>query len=176
MITTTDTNDSRAALVASARDTQAETIRERHGQLMAKMDMTKDCVQSTITDAFDIAKLVEAARATIGSQFAKWWRDQDLPAGWVARYIKLAKTAGRNTLGDKDQLRLIGILPEADTHNDNQRAHGADPFAWTKQAGKLKAAFTVQSVGGLSKVERITAMQHLKPIVEVYEALKALSK
>lgn len=158
----------------AAADALADEIKDKHAQCGEIQSATMEHIAATIDARVAVARLVETAAATIGSGvgFAKWWRDRDMPVGWAAKYLKLAKTADRHTLGDKGQLRLVGLLPEPEGGNEgNQRER--NPFEWTKWAGKIKARLTIESIGTMGRMDREVAMKQLEPLVAVYEALKA---
>ena len=159
-----------------AIDALANEIKARHESCNDIQQHATEAITATIGARVEVARLVEAAHSQIRSSvaFAKWWRDQGMPDGWAAKYLRLAKTAGRNTIGDKGQLRLCGILPEAESGNDGQR-RDPNPFEWTKWAGKIRARLTVDSVQSMGEVDRAVAMKQLKPLVDIYEALNKVS-
>ena len=151
----------------------ADEIKQRHEACQWIQEGAIQSIHDTIKARVEVARLVEAAHATIGSgvRFAKWWRDADMPVGWAAKYLTLAKTADRHALGDKGQLRLIGLLPEAEHGNQGQHREPS-AFAWTGWAGKIRRTLTPEAIKGMGQTDREVAAKQLEPLVEVYNELK----
>lgn len=151
----------------------ASEIKRRHEACQQVQSTAVGWIGQTIKARIEVAGLVEAAHATIGSgvKFAKWWREMDMPCGWAVKYLRLAKTADRHTLGDKDQLRLIGLLPEPEKGASGV-AREPNLFIWTKWAGKIRTTLTPESIAKMSTMDREIAARQLEPLVKVYADLK----
>ena len=148
---------------------------EQHHELAERRQMDAiDGINDLVEARLSTAALVETAKANLGHRFHQWWREYGLPTDWDHKYIRIAKTRDNLQLNDRNQLRLIGILPdiEHDGDGDNQgTVRPINPFAWVKIAGKLKATLTEDTVKAMDAHERQTARLHLKPLVELYNAL-----
>jgi len=153
----------------------ADEIRRAHELSEGREQYARASIEELIEARVETATLVEAARASVGKgQFREWWETNKLPAGWAARYLKLAKTAKRHTLGDKNQMRLIGIIPTPEPMAAGEHQRQADnPFQWVKIAGRLVTTLTADRISAMDAMERETAKMRLKPIVELYEKLDA---
>lgn len=158
--------------IKQATDSLAAEIQKRHKACQSVQNSALKKIEDTIAARIEVARLVEAAHASIGSgcKFAQWWRERKLPVGWAEKYLRLAKTADRHTLGDKNQLRLIGLLPEAE-ESDHSEARESNPFCWTKWAGKIKMTLTLDRINGMSRIDREIAARQLEPLVKVYNQL-----
>ena len=150
----------------------ADEIKQRHEACQGIQDDALEQITNTIRSRIEVARLVETAAATIGGgvRFAKWWRDMDMPVGWAAKYLTLAKTADRHALGDKGQLRLIGLLPGAEHGNTGQQRQPS-MFAWTGWAGKIKRTLTPECIKSMGQTDREVAAKQLEPLVELYHSL-----
>jgi hypothetical protein len=169
-----DHADLRAVQIREAHAATAREIHERHEQLMQKGGNLRDAMVAHCEEAIRIARLVEAMHAQLGGRrFADWWHEQRLPVGWAERYMRLAHTAERNTLGDKDQLRLIGILPEAEAGSDPQKRQEQNPYEWVKLTGRLTAVLTPEAIRSMGEVDRRVALQKLEPMKRVIAELEA---
>lgn len=170
-----DTEDARALLGNQSREALAREIHDRHNALEKRAGETRDAITATCSEAMELAKLVEAAHSSMGGkQFALWWREQKLPVGFAEKYLTLARTSDRHTLGDKDQLRLIGVLPEAE-HGaaEQQQRQQANPLAWVSYAGKLNASITIESVRAMPAAERHIVLQKLLPLKAIIAELES---
>ena len=169
----TDNRDSRAILAAASHEVAAVQIKAKHDNMLQRRDGAAEEIASVCHDAAEIAFLVQTVHSEMGgARFAHWWREQDMPAGWAAKYLRLAKTANRKALADKDQLRLIGVLPEPDTHNDNQSPRPVNPFAWIKWSGKIASAFKPMQIGSMDEADRFAALKNLEPIEKIIRELR----
>lgn len=171
--TTTDDRDARGALYRDSLDASAEEIRRRHEQMMRDRDIAISETEKVCHEAFDIAVLVSAVHKQVGGRrFAEWWREKNMPVGWADRYLKLARTAGRRDLPDKDQLRLIGVLPEPEESTIGQHKRQPNPFAWIKWSAKITRNFPAEAVETMDEADRIAALKHLQPIKELIAKLE----
>lgn len=162
------TNEALAAL--------AKRINENHNAAQTRVAAVREEVEDICSLSISIAKEVEVAHAYLGGpRFKKWWDDQKLPVGYASKYLTLAKTSDRHTLGDKDQLRFIGVLPEADGHNEGTERGKSDAFDWVKPAGKIRAKLTLDSIGKMGSTEREIAWRQLRPLFETLMELKRLT-
>jgi len=168
-----ETEDSRFQLKKMSLEEAARTIQAQHAAFIhARVDAI-DQTEKVCNQAADIASLVETVHAALGGRrFMAWWDEQKMPPGWAARYLKLARTADRRTLADKDQLRLIGVLPEPETTTTGQSRRRPNPFAWIKWTAKIRKSFPEQSLEVMDEAERKAALKHLKPIRELIDRLE----
>lgn len=160
-----------AAAEVIAKDALAEAIRQRHEFAEEAKKLAADGITHAMQCYVETSQLVEALKNQTGNRFRQFWRDHQLPAGWDAKYLRLARTAKR--LPDKDQLRLIGIIPEAEDHHQNQQSQAPNPFAWVKWANKASSELTPERIERMDSFERRSAMERIKPLVDIYERLKA---
>lgn len=160
--------------IQASTEALAAEIVHKHRECEGIQQDALSAITSTIEARVSVARLVETAHSLIGSgvAFAKWWREQNLPAGWAAKYLRLAKTADRNMVGDKNQLRLIGLLPEPESGNAGNHRK-VDMFAWTKWAGKICHTFTPEFTEKMGSIERASAAKLLEPIVELHRKLSS---
>jgi len=161
----------------STAEELAEHIRKLHFTAEGVQSDTIDGINRLIEARVAVATLAETARANLGNAYHQWWRDSGLPAEWDRKYITIAKTSKRLNLSDKNQLRLIGIVsdePESGADADGTRgtARQSNPFAWVKFAGKVRANLSMDDISTMDDHERETARLHLKPLVELYNALE----
>ena len=168
---TKNSNDN-PAVPTDFSDDLAREIQRLHMIAETKAKESRTGIEEACLAREGVARMVDAGHARAGTtvKFAEWWRAAGLPKGWGRKYMTTARTPGDRTKG---ALRRFGILPEADTHNDQQHRREDNPFAWTKQAKKLAVALTKKSVSEMSELDKITARKHLESIMEVCEALKA---
>jgi len=159
---TTPANDQLAAEI------QRLHLKAEHCQAAA-MDGINDLIETRIS----VAALVETAKANQGHHFRLWWESNHLPTEWAARYLTIAKTAKRVKLGDKNQLRLMGILPEPtgeeETKAPQHREGGS--LEWIKLAGRLNTTLTKDRINQMDKFQRRLAIDKLKPLIEIYNEL-----
>jgi len=156
----------------SLSDELADQIRDRHEQANRKGAATLDSIKEAISDRVGVAYLVESAKAKHRGNFREWWRENGLPIEWAARYLKLSKTAKRAAIADKDQLRLIGLLPSATDHHEGQASRAVNPLEWVKWAGKLSTTLTSDRVKQMDSVQRQVALRTLEPVMALYKALQ----
>ncbi len=75
-------------------------------------------------------------------------------------------------IGDKGQLRLIGLLPEPEGGNaGNQRP--VNKYGWTKWAGKIGQTFTPEFISNMGSIERASAAKLLEPLVRLHKQLSS---
>lgn len=148
------------------------SIQQCHEIAEANQKNAVDGLSALIIARRETAALVEKAKAETGKGFREWWDNSGLPYGWAARYLTIARTAKRNALGDKNQLRLIGILPEIETGNKSeQQSKQVNPFAWVKAASRLAGSLPTDRISNMDDFEKREARERLKPIVDCYKAL-----
>jgi hypothetical protein len=149
----------------------AEDIKARHETCQLMQGEAVEFIGQTITARVEVSRLVETAHSIMGgAAFVAWWRDLDMPHGWAGKYLRLAKTADRCALGDKSQLRLCGILPEAEPGNDGQRRE-ANPWQWTGYVGKIRASLTPERISSMGSVDREVALQQVEPLLEQMQGI-----
>jgi hypothetical protein len=160
-------------LTTQTTDALVEEINREHEEADRLQQSTIISINTLIARRVRVAALVETAKANTGQGFRTWWETNNLPDGWAARYLLIAKTAKRQKLADKNQLRLLGILPEPESDGEerNHKRRADNPLAWVKVCGKLKASLTDDRIKQMDDTERQTAAMHLKPVVELYHAL-----
>lgn len=158
--------------ISESTSALADEIKQRHQACEGIQSGALEAISNTITHRIEVARLVETAAATIGSgvRFAKWWRDMDMPVGWAAKYLTLARTADRHALGDKGQLRLIGLLPEAE-HGHTGEKRERNLFAWTGWAGKIRRTLTDETIEAMGQTDREVAAKQLEPLVDLHRRL-----
>jgi len=170
---TRDNKDARHHLKAESLERAADEIMQRHAGLMARRDSLLGETHKVLHEAADIAILVETVHAELGGRrFVHWWRDQNMPPGWAEKYLRLARTRKRNAIADKDQLRLIGVLPAPETTTQGQQARAANPYAWIKWSAKISKSFPTESIKGMDETDRQMALKHLEPIAELIDSLR----
>lgn len=174
-IITPDATEKARRLNSEALSEAAIEIRNRHAELEQETYHARNFAQAACSKALEISTLVEQVHATLGGpRFASWWRDQNLPAGWGKKYLTIARTRREQIELDKDQLRLIGILP--DNHHGNPGTHhqadGQSSFAWIKWAAKIPAAIPPEKVKDMDEADRRSALKHLEPIKRLIEELE----
>lgn len=168
-----DNRDAAQALTDEALAALARRIHDSHSGLQSRVEAFRSEAGEICSVAITIAREVETAWATLGGRrFKEWWDAQKLPVGWADRYLTLAKTAERHTLGDKDQLRLIGVLPEADGHNEGVQRERTG-YEWLKHVGKINSTVTVQDIGRMGAAEQRMAYEKLKPLKALIAALES---
>ncbi len=161
-------------MTQDALEALAVQIDARHTTNLGRVEALRSDTITLCNEAFEISKLVMSAFETLGPRrFVTWWRERNLPPGWARRYLTLNRTAGRHTLGDKDQLRLIGILPEAESDNVGSNKRQENHLGWLSHVGKINRSVTVQTIGKMSRPEVVMALQKLAPIRELIKALEA---
>lgn len=170
----TPEESARSQMIAARAET-TNTIRELHEKAESLQTDAIHGIQDLIDARLAVASLAESARANLGSAaYHAWWRDAGLPAEWDRKYITLAKTSKRIALTDKNQMRLIGILPEPEEEEGDTNRQKQNPdnhLAWVKIAGKLKATLTAEAISTMDTYEKQTARNHLKPLVDLYNSL-----
>lgn len=153
-------------------DNLAEQIINLHTQAEASQGVAMDRIEDLIGSRLNVAALVEAAKAKHGQHFRQWWEDNGLPDNWASRYLTIAKTAKRVHLGDKNQLRLIGILPEgAEEPHQPQQRREENALEWIKLAGRLTTTLTADKIKNMDSFQRRLAIDKLKPFIEIYREL-----
>jgi hypothetical protein len=171
---TIDNTESGRLLKVEAINQAAIEIRRRHEKLEQEKYHAVNFVASALKEAVEIATLVEQVHATLGgARFAQWWRDQNLPEGWGRRYLTIANSKRDNGLIDKDQLRLLGILPDPQGHNEGTSRKGETSFAWIKWASKIPSALPVEKVKDMDEADRRATLKHLEPIERLIAALRS---
>lgn len=155
----------------------ANEIKARHDHMIRHRETAVNDMHQVCLEAIEIAGLVETVHSELGGRrFVEWWRSCDLPVGWADRYLRLARTAERAQLHDKDQLRLIGILPEAVGTTAGQQHRDPNPFAWIRWTQKIIKTIPVESVESMDAADRSAALKHLQPIKELIAKLEAPHK
>ena len=174
---TTIAKDNRDATLIQKREaliSAAAEINRRHKALEARTEAARSVILETCEEAISIARIVESAHTTLGGKgFKDWWDEQKLPVGWCSKYLTLARTAERETLGDKDQMRLIGIIPESESHNEGNRRE-QDDLGWIKHIGKARQVLTIEKLKTMNSTERHVAKEQLRPLVEMFNAIEAM--
>lgn len=157
----------------AALDSLADDIKAKHQACDSATEAVINAIKIVFIDRVEVARLVEAAQAQTGSgvAFAKWWRERNMPAGWGEKYLRLGRSATNGMLCDKGQLRLAGILPEAESGNEGQQ-RTANRWAWTGWCGKIKSSITLDSVRAMGQMDRLTVAKQLEPLVAIYEECK----
>ena len=150
-----------------------EQIKNHHAIAEQLQSHAVDGIQSLINARIEVATLAEAAKSNLGSFYHTWWRDNGLPDGWSHKYIRIAKTSKRLNLSDLNQMKLIGILSDEDEEDEDNRnnKHEPNPYAWVKLAGKLRSLLTTDHIKTMDRSEKENARLHLKPMVDLYNAL-----
>lgn len=143
-------------------------IKSLHASADDLQDKAKSSILDTIAARLNVSELVAIAKARHGHHINKWWVDNDLPKDWLNRYITINKTARRAGLMDKNQLRLIGILPEPDSERASPEVKRSNPMQWIKSAARLPATIDMDR---MDQFERSVAIKQLKPIVDIYNKL-----
>ncbi len=143
-------------------------IKTLHANADKLQDTAKDNILDTINARINVAELVAIAKAKHGHHIGRWWVDNDMPKDWLHRYITIHKTASRAELMDKNQLRLIGILPEPDSERATPEVKRSNPMQWVKSAAKLPSIIDVYR---MDTYEQTVALGQLKPIVDIYNVL-----
>lgn len=169
-----NTFDSRRELIDKSCQALASEIKERHKAMISRVKSLRDETLNACEEAMNISRLVEAALSTLGGRrFKIWWDEQGMPVGWAPKYLTIARTMRSNILGDKNQLRMIGILPEAETDRDPQFKRESDPLDWLRWAVKIRANVTLDKLSSLDESEAHVVMSQLEPLVEIYNTVKA---
>lgn len=173
-----DYNESAAIQARKSTDELARNIHERHSELQCSVASVRASAEEACKEAINIAQLVAIAHAELGGKrFIEWWREQKLPNGWAGKYLRIAATASRKTIGDKDQLRMIGILPESDSHNaGTERERKKSGIDWAKWIGKTRAELSKERVSRMSRTEAEVAITLMKPLIEVYNELRRMAE
>ena len=170
----TDNADAGRLLKIEAVNEAAAEIRRKHEEFLQERYHAGNYLKATCEKALGIAALVEQVHATLGgARFATWWRDQNLPQGFDKTYLRIARTKRDNIEADKDQLRLLGILPEPQGHNEGTSHKGETSFAWIKWASKIPSALPVEKVKSMDEADRRAALKHLEPIERLIAAIRA---
>lgn len=169
-----DNTDAGRILKADALNQAAAEIMRQHEDFIQTRYHAGNYLKSTCEAAIRISALVEQVHATLGgARFAQWWRDQGLPDGWGKRYLTISKSRRDNIEADKDQLRLIGLLPEPSGHNEGHTRQDHSAFAWIKWAAKIPKSFSVDRAKGMDETDRRAALKHLEPIERLIAELKS---
>ena len=169
-----DNIDAAYQLKAASLEASANEIKEMHIAMMRQRDYALEQISGVCEQALSISAMVEQVHGSLGgAAFAKWWRDNEMPIGWGKKYMTLAKTKRDNRLADKDQMRLIGIIPEPDTHNDQHQKQKLNPFAWIKWCSKIHKTFDQMDITTFDDADRFAALEHLKPIKEIINQLES---
>lgn len=151
------------------KDTLSDSIRQRHFEAERLQDSAMANISALIEKRIEAASLVESARAQLGrAAFREWWKESGLPLEWDSRYLRLAKTAARARLMDRNQLRLVGILPEAESDGKELRQRDQGFSAWAKNVGKIQRMIQPEKVKAWTRDERAIAASILKPLAEAY--------
>jgi len=168
-----DNIDAQHRLTSASLEAASSEIKARHDALIQSREDALTKVSEVCAEAVSIAAIVEQAHSILGGVgFAKWWRDQEMPAGWGKKYLTLARTKRDNLIADKDQLRLIGIIPEAANHNDQHQERQQNPFAWIKWSNKISKTFSQMDIKSFDETDRLAALKHLQPIKEIIANLE----
>lgn len=153
-------------------DNLANQIIILHTQAEVSQEVAMGRIEDLIDSRLNVAALVEAAKARHGQHFKQWWDDNELPSNWAARYLTIAKTSKRVHLGDKNQMRLIGILPEgAEEPQQPQQRREENALEWIKLAGRLTTTLTSDRIKSMDNFQRRLAIDKLKPFIEIYREL-----
>lgn len=157
------------AITTETTEAFAIRIKELHEAAEDYQLNTLATIQELIKKRVECAALVEAAKNAKGHAFRQFWEDAGLPLEWAPKYLKIAKTAARDTLGDKNQMRLIGIIPEhAEETTEPQTRRPVDSLAWIKTIGKLNTNLTEETIKGMDRFQRDLAIEKMKPLVETF--------
>ena len=160
-------------ITIQASDELAHQIHNLHRSAEEKQSFASDGIQDLIDARLNVAALVETAKAAKGQHFRQWWEENNLPTAWAARYLTIAKTFKRSTLGDKNQMKLIGIIPEdPEPEQRQQQQRPENSLEWIKLAGRLSTTLTEERIGKMDKFQRRLAMDKLKPFLEIYKKLE----
>lgn len=174
MSTEIDNSDAVRIQRGEALQSLAGEIRERHEANKDRVERLRAATVSLWSEAVEISKLAMSAYEITkgGIRFGQWWTEQGLPAGWAAKYLRINRTASRRVLADKDQLRLIGVMDEAETHNDGQKPRQENPWAWTRYVGKINGYLRLNEVSRMSPTEAKLALKSLEPLEAIAKVLK----
>jgi predicted transcriptional regulator len=160
------------AITIQASDELAHQIHTLHRSAEDKQAFATDGIQELIDARLNVAALVETAKAAKGQHFRQWWDDQQLPTAWAARYLTIAKTFKRSTLGDKNQMKLIGIIPQDEQEQRPQQQREENSLEWIKLAGRLSTTLTEERISKMDNFQRRLAMDKLEPFIAIYKKLK----
>lgn len=161
-------------MIAEMADPIAKEICKQHALAVESTKNAQSAINTAIERWSKCGEFAEVAFGMAGGNTAKFmrqWKDMGLPVSEARRLMRIARTFQRNTLGDKDQLRLIGLLPEAEQGNEGQ-GRSKDSFAWLNWAGKINAAVTDDSIDRMADVERKIALAKLEPLKRLIERLE----
>jgi hypothetical protein len=155
-------------------DPLAEQIAALHTAAEAMQSDTEEALQRLVNARIEAAVFAETARATHGMRFRQWWRTQGLPAGWDARYLRIAKTKQR-LLTDPNQMLLIGQDDDDQEHGETQQGQrrAPNPLEWVNHVGRLKTRLTSEAIDAMDEWQATTAIEHLRPIISLVAPLMA---
>ena len=130
----------------------AGEILDRHAEAEKAKEQARQAIEGAIGTARDCGTLVETAKAELGRNFQRFWRDEvKLPKDTAKAYLTIKKLEARPT--DKAQLKLAGIL-EDNKQEGQQTARPQDPLDWTKHLTKAMEKFNPDRFKDMGETNR----------------------
>ena len=152
----------------------ANRINELHQTVLDSVKGATDSVNAAMMASVEIGGHLE--QISKGQRIA-WCRDNcpQLSHKQIAAYLGISATYRRrpeNTI-DNRFFTLLGMTSddEEDHENNRNNKHEPNPYAWVKLAGKLRSLLTTDHIKTMDRSEKETARLHLKPMVDLYNAL-----
>ena len=152
----------------------ANRINELHQTVLDSVKGATDSVNAAMMASVEIGGYLQ--QISNGQRIA-WCRDNCplITHKQIAAYIGINTTYRKrpDTTIDHRFFALLGMTSEdgEDDEDNRNNKRESNPYAWVKLAGKLRSLLTTEHIKTMDRSEKETARLHLKPMVDLYNAL-----